>query len=101
MVVLGRERRVVVQKLGEEPEEKVDVVETGTSTVPTFPRILDFYDDEREASGKGLGPGVSDDRLVEYQLVGLGIRTVSFWGFRSMWWGCMLLRMILLRCSRG
>lgn len=82
LVVLGRERKVVVQKLGEEPEEKVDVVETGTSTVPTFPRILDFYDDEREAVGNGLGPGVVDDRLVEYQLVGLGIRTVSFLGIQ-------------------
>jgi hypothetical protein len=78
--VLGRERKVVVQKLGEEPEEKVDVVHTGTSTVPTFPRILDFYDDEREALGNGTAPAVLDDRLVEYQLVGLGIRTVSFLG---------------------
>ncbi|KAF4631895.1 hypothetical protein G7Y89_g6229 [Cudoniella acicularis] len=59
LVVLGRERKIVVQKLGEEPEEVVDKVETGTSTVPTFPRILDFYDDEREEAG-------------------LGIRTVSF-----------------------
>lgn len=80
LVVLGRERKVVVQKLGEEPEEVVDTVKTGTSTVPTFPRILDFYDDEREASGTGAGPGRNDDRLVEYQLVGLGVRTVSFLG---------------------
>jgi hypothetical protein len=84
LVVLGRERKIVVQKLGEEPEEHVDVVETGTSTVPSFPRILDFYDDERDKSGNGfsLGPGVNDDRLVEYQLVGLGIRTVSFLGIQ-------------------
>jgi len=82
MVVLGRERKVVVQKLGEEPEEVVDTVETGTSTVPTFPRVLEFYDDEREAVGNGIGPGVNDDRLVEYQLVGLGIRTVSFLGIQ-------------------
>ncbi|KAN0114702.1 putative altered inheritance of mitochondria protein 18, mitochondrial [Hyaloscypha variabilis] len=82
LVVLGRERKVVVQKLGEEPEEKVDVVPTGTSTVPTFPRILDFYDDEREAVGNGISPAVLDDRLVEYQLVGLGIRTVSFLGIQ-------------------
>ena len=78
LVVLGRERKVVVQKLGEEPEEVVDVVATGTSTVPTFPRILDFCDD----GGSGAGPGGSDDRLVEYQLVGLGIRTVSFLGIQ-------------------
>ncbi|TVY62271.1 Altered inheritance of mitochondria protein, partial [Lachnellula suecica] len=76
LVVLGRERKVVVQKLGEEPEEIPDVVETGTSTVPTFPRVLDFYDDE---SGSEAGKR-DDDRLVEYQLLGLGIRTVSFLG---------------------
>jgi len=80
LVVLGRERKIVVQKLGEEPEEVVDVVATGTSTVPTFPRVLDFYDDEREGVDNGIGPGQSDDRLVEYQLMGLGIRTVSFLG---------------------
>jgi Chalcone isomerase like len=82
MVVLGRERKVVVQKLGEEPEERVDVVQTGTSTVPTFPLILDFYDDEREAVGNGIAPTILDDRMVEYQLVGLGIRTVSFLGIQ-------------------
>jgi hypothetical protein len=77
MVVLGRERKVVVQKMGEEPEEIVDVVETGTSTVPTFPRTLGFFDDAGQAD---IGGG--DDRLVEYQLVGLGIRTVSFLGIQ-------------------
>jgi hypothetical protein len=86
MVVLGRERKVVVQKLGEEPEERPDVVETGTSHVPTFPRVLDFYDDEGEIAKanetKKTTSGVSDDRLVEYQLVGLGIRTVSFLGIQ-------------------
>jgi hypothetical protein len=70
MVVLGKERKVVIQKLGEEPEEIPDVVETGTSTVPTFPRVFGFAD-EGDASGE-----------VEYQLVGLGIRTVSFLGIQ-------------------
>ncbi|KAE8452038.1 hypothetical protein EG329_002203 [Mollisiaceae sp. DMI_Dod_QoI] len=78
LVVLGRERKVVVQKLGEEPEERVETVKTGTSTVPTFPKMLLFFDDERETIGNGVAPAVSDDRLVEYQLVGLGVRTVSF-----------------------
>jgi hypothetical protein len=82
LVVLGRERKVVVQKLGEEPEEVKDVVHTGTSTVPTFPRVLDFYDDENEVKGNESGPATSDDRLVEYQLLGLGIRTVSFLGIQ-------------------
>lgn len=68
LVVLGKERKVAVQKLGEEPEEIADVVETGTSTVPTFPRVLAFGDNSEEE--------------VEYQLVGLGIRTVSFLGIQ-------------------
>lgn len=80
LVVLGRERKVVVQKLGEEPEEIPDVVGTGTSTIPTFPRVLDFYDDESDGKGSGPGAVKNDDRLVEYQLLGLGVRTVSFLG---------------------
>jgi hypothetical protein len=75
LVALGRERKTVVQKLGEEPDEECDVVQTGTSTVPTFPRLLGFADDIQDG---GIGPSVTQDGLVEYQLVGLGIRTVSF-----------------------
>lgn len=71
MVVLGKERKIVVQKLGEEPEEIPDVVGTGTSTVPTFPRVLGFADEGENADGE-----------TEYQLVGLGIRTVSFLGIQ-------------------
>ncbi|TAQ89031.1 hypothetical protein B7494_g2616 [Chlorociboria aeruginascens] len=59
---------VTIQKLGEEPEEIPDVVETGTSTIPTFPRVLEF--------------GEQDGEGVEYQLLGLGIRTVSFLGIQ-------------------
>ncbi|KAH6720254.1 putative altered inheritance of mitochondria protein 18, mitochondrial [Leptodontidium sp. MPI-SDFR-AT-0119] len=79
MVVLGRERKVVIQKLGEEPEEIPDVVPTGTSTIPTFPRILEFFDDEKMGHPEGLR-GRGEDALVEYQLVGVGLRTVSFLG---------------------
>lgn len=77
LVVIGRERKVIVQKLGEEPEEVEDVVQTGTSTVPTFPRVLEFAD---TATSKDVGSGTTEDGLVEYQLLGLGIRTVSFLG---------------------
>jgi hypothetical protein len=79
LVVIGRERKVVVQRLGEEPEETEDVVQTGTSTVPTFPRVLEFAD---TAQGKYVGSGNSEVGLVEYQLLGLGIRTVSFLGIQ-------------------
>ncbi|RDW71191.1 hypothetical protein BP6252_07754 [Coleophoma cylindrospora] len=74
LVVLGKERKVVIQKLGEEPEEIPDVVETGTSTVPTFPRVVEFFDDESGVIRQ------DDPGMVEYQLMGLGIRTVSFLG---------------------
>lgn len=44
-----------------------DEVPTGTSTVPTFPRTIEIAG-ETDVKGEAL----------EYQLVGLGIRTVSF-----------------------
>jgi hypothetical protein len=78
LVNLGKERKVVVQKLGEEPEENIDVVETGTSTVPTFPRLLEFVDVKSgHADGMTAEAGVA-----EYTLLGLGIRTVSFLGIQ-------------------
>jgi len=80
LVVLGRERKVIVQRLGEEPEERADVVETGTSTVPTFPRVFDFADDATLAT-KGAA-GIDENALVEYQLLGVGVRTVSFLGIQ-------------------
>ena len=82
MVVLGRERKVLVHKVGEEPEEIKDVVQTGTSTVPEFPRVLEFSDETAVARTTGLRPGQTDQGMVEYQLVGLGIRTVSFLGMQ-------------------
>lgn len=85
IVVLGRERKVVIQKVGEQPEEIRDVVATGTSTVPEFPRVLEFSDEKLEAARRGesvVVPGQVGDGMVEYQLVGLGIRTVSFVGIQ-------------------
>lgn len=79
LVSLGRERKVIIQKMGEEPEEQGDVVETGTSTVPTFPRLIGFAD---TITGGETGAGTTQGGLVEYQLMGLGIRTVSFLGIQ-------------------
>jgi hypothetical protein len=74
LVTVGKERKAVVQKLGEDPEDNTDTVETGTSTVPTFPRLLEFNDvktgDESKRT-EAVG-------ATEYQLMGLGVRTVSF-----------------------
>ena len=57
----------------------VNVVQTGTSTIPTFPRILEFFDDEKMGHPEGVGER-GEDGLVEYQLLGVGVRTVSFLG---------------------
>lgn len=77
LVVLGKERKVVIQKLGEEPEEIPDTVKTGASAVPEFPRVLEWADNT-DVNGKKSG----GKDLVEYQLLGLGVRTVSFLGIQ-------------------
>lgn len=89
LVVLGRERKVIVQRIGEEPEERTDTVQTGTSSVPTFPRVIDFADSveeieklQHENGTKPGSSGIDDNALTEYQLLGLGIRTVSFLGIQ-------------------
>jgi hypothetical protein len=75
LVALGKDRKTIVQKIGEESDEDLNVVPTGTSTVPTFPRFIAFSD---SVSKDNVGAGTTDGGRVEYQLVGLGIRTVSF-----------------------
>lgn len=78
LVTVGKERKVVVQKLGEDAEDNTDTVETGTSTVPTFPRLLEF--DDVKSGDEVLKFG--ETAATEYQLLGLGIRTVSFLGIQ-------------------
>ncbi|GIJ84307.1 altered inheritance of mitochondria protein 18 mitochondrial [Aspergillus pseudoviridinutans] len=61
-------------------QDGVEQVATGTSTIPHFPstiRLPRSLDDPSLKSGDDLpaGPGEEED---EYQLLGLGIRTVSF-----------------------
>ena len=50
-----------------------EIVPTGNKTVPTFPRLLDVAAGAEEGQEKLNG--------VEYTLVGLGVRTVTFLGF--------------------
>jgi Chalcone isomerase like len=58
-------------------QEKAEQIPTGTSTIPTFPKIihLSSLDAPPDAS-------IVDRGKQEYQLVGLGIRTVSFLGIQ-------------------
>ena len=51
----------------------IEQVPTGTSTIPTFPKTIYLPD----APGATLGATPGTQAGVEYQLVGLGIRTVS------------------------
>lgn len=67
-VVDGGERRKIVIHDAEGNE----MVPTGNSTVPHFPRRLDL------SKRTGLPATAKDDMGTEYQLVGLGVRTVSF-----------------------
>ncbi|KAI1110553.1 chalcone-flavanone isomerase [Nemania sp. NC0429] len=51
-----------------------EIVPTGNSTVPIFPRLLDL--------GIGAEAGPETVNGVEYTLVGLGVRTVTFIGIQ-------------------
>jgi hypothetical protein len=54
-------------------QEEVEKVPTGTSSVPHFPRYLDLADSSPSPSSSDLATP-----KTRYQLIGLGIRTVSF-----------------------
>lgn len=58
-------------------EEAVEQVPTGTSTIPTFPKTIHLSSLEPPSQAAAVDTGEQ-----EYQLVGLGIRTVSFLGIQ-------------------
>lgn len=64
----GAERKVVVRD-----EDGHEIVPTGNSTVPTFPRTLSL-----PASSTSTPSGTLTANDTEYTLVGLGLRTVTF-----------------------
>ena len=57
--------------------EEVEQVPTGTSTIPTFPKTIHLSGPSSTSAPSSLSIGNQ-----EYQLVGLGIRTVSFLGIQ-------------------
>lgn len=63
----GDGKRIVAQGVGED----IELVETGTSSVPHFPRTIYL------PTASTPKPG-SNDKDEQYTLLGLGIRTVSF-----------------------
>ena len=59
--------------------ESAEVVETGTSHVPVFPKTIKLPSKGTKSSvSPALPAGTGDVSEEEYQLLGLGIRTVSF-----------------------
>ncbi|KAI0404018.1 chalcone-flavanone isomerase [Xylaria palmicola] len=65
----GSKRKTVVHDA-----EGREIVPTGNSTIPTFPRLLELAIGAEEGQEKING--------VEYTLVGLGVRTVTFIGIQ-------------------
>lgn len=58
-------------------QDKVEQVQTGTSTIPTFPKTIELSSLDAPANASLVDKGKQ-----QYQLVGLGIRTVSFLGIQ-------------------
>lgn len=71
VIGLGEGKRIVAEGAA----GAVDLVETGTSSIPYFPKTmyLPTSNEDGGASGAELDSGVE-----EYTLIGLGIRSVSF-----------------------
>ncbi|GKT67073.1 chalcone-flavanone isomerase [Colletotrichum tofieldiae] len=70
----GSKRKVVIHD-----EEGRELVPTGNKTVPSFPRTIDLsLSQPHRDPAAPIAASVMDSDGVEYTLVGLGIRTVSF-----------------------
>ena len=63
--------------LGVDPaaKEAIEQVPTGTSTIPTFPKTIHIATDAPSTTPAAANEGTQQG--VEYQLIGLGVRTVS------------------------
>lgn len=78
----GARRKVVLHD-----EQGNEVVPTGNATVPQFPRVLELAPSKAPAPSSDavqqpIAATVQDSAGVEYTLVGLGLRTVTFVGFQ-------------------
>ncbi|KAK1566196.1 chalcone-flavanone isomerase [Colletotrichum navitas] len=76
----GSKRKVVIHD-----DEGRELVPTGNKTVPTFPRTIDLSLRQPHRDDPAAAPiaaSVADSDGVEYTLVGLGIRTVTFLGIQ-------------------
>ncbi|KAL3951707.1 hypothetical protein ACCO45_013424 [Purpureocillium lilacinum] len=72
----GERRKVVVHD-----EEGREIVPTGNSSVPVFPRLIDVDVPASQHDGP-VAASLTDKNGVEFTLVGLGMRTVTFLGLQ-------------------
>lgn len=71
----GEMRKVVIHD-----EDGNEVVPTGNSTVPLFPRTLDVSLPLDKKEQSPIAASISDSNGTQYTLVGLGMRSVTFIG---------------------
>ena len=78
----GSKRKVVVHN-----DDGQEIVPTGNTTVPDFPRTIDIPDFGATTATPAseivlVVPGAAGPATTQYTLVGLGLRTVSFLGIQ-------------------
>ncbi|KHN97289.1 Chalcone isomerase, subgroup [Metarhizium album ARSEF 1941] len=73
----GEKRKVVLHD-----EQGREIVPTGYSVVPAFPRTMDLDLPGGSTADQPVAASLSDSAGVEYTLVGLGMRTVTFIGIQ-------------------
>lgn len=73
----GEKRKVVLHD-----DEGHEIVPTGNSVVQTFPRTIDVKLPSEQKPSSPIEASISDNEGVEFTLVGLGTRTVTFLGIQ-------------------
>ena len=73
----GEKRKVVLHD-----DEGREIVPTGNSVVQTFPRTIDVKLPTEQKPTSPIEASISDNEGIEFTLVGLGTRTVTFLGIQ-------------------
>ena len=73
----GEKRKIVVHD-----DEGREIVPTGNSVVPAFPRLIEVTLAEAPELDNSIAASISNSEGTEFTLVGLGTRTVTFLGIQ-------------------
>ena len=73
----GEKRKVVIHD-----DDGNEIVPTGNSVVQTFPRTIDVKLPSEQRPSNPIEASISDNEGTEFTLVGLGTRTVTFFGIQ-------------------